>query len=540
MGIIAGMKLALAQFNPIVGDLQGNAARISALAGEAYAAGADLVVFPELALCGYPPEDLALREDFYAENARVLTELAQGLPAGLAVVLGVPLREGDGRYNAAVVLRGGGIEAVYRKQDLPNHTVFDERRTFMPGETATVFEVGGLRLGLNICSDIWVQGMATQARAAGAQVLLVINASPFHKGKQAERYRVARARIAETGLPLIYVNMVGGQDELVFDGGSFAMDAGGEVTAQLPFFREGLYYLELREGVPWGEVHPLPGVEESVYQALVLGVRDYVEKNGFPGVLIGLSGGIDSALTLVIAVDALGPERVEAVMMPSQFTADMSREDAAELAHRLGVSYRVIPIKPMFDSFLVALADAFDNLPYDTTEENIQARIRGVILMALSNKFGKLVLTTGNKSEMAAGYATLYGDMAGGFAVLKDVAKTLVYSLACYRNHQEAVIPTRIIVRAPSAELRANQTDQDTLPPYEDLDAIMERYLELDQSPREIVAAGFPEEMVRKVVRLIDQSEYKRRQSAPGIRVTRRAFGKDRRYPITNRYRAPF
>jgi NAD+ synthetase len=534
------MKIALAQFNPIVGDLEGNAERIAALALEARAAGADLLLLPELALCGYPPEDLALREDFYAENARVLEALTQRLPAELAVVLGYPLREGDRRYNAAAVLRGGRVEAIYRKQDLPNHTVFDELRTFTPGEAATVFEVGGLRFGLAICSDIWVGGIVGQARAAGAQVLLVINASPFHKGKQADRYRVARERIAETGLPLIYLNMVGGQDELVFDGGSFAMDASGTVTAQSPFFREGLYHLQMQDGTPAGEVHPLPGLEESVYQALVLGVRDYVDKNGFPGVLVGLSGGIDSALTLVIAVDALGPERVEAVMMPSQYTADMSREDAAELARRLGVTYRVISIKPMFDSFLAALADAFDNLPYDTTEENLQARIRGVILMALSNKFGKLVLTTGNKSEMAAGYATLYGDMAGGFAVLKDVAKTLVYQLACYRNHQQAVIPTRIIVRAPSAELRPNQTDQDSLPPYEDLDAIMERYMELDQSPREIVAAGFPEEMVRKVVRLIDQSEYKRRQSAPGIRVTRRGFGKDRRYPVTNRYRAPF
>ncbi len=534
------MRIALAQFNPTVGDLEGNAARIAELARAAREGGASLLLLPELALCGYPPEDLALREDFYAENARVLQALLARLPPQLTVVLGLPLREGDSRYNAAVVLRDGHVTATYHKQDLPNHTVFDELRTFTPGRTATVFEVEGVRCGLQICSDVWVQGPAQQARQAGAELLLVINASPFHKGKQEERYQVARERIRETGLPLVYVNMVGGQDELVFDGGSFAMDAAGQVTAQLPFFREGLYFLEFEAGVPRGEVHSLPGLEESVYQALVLGVRDYVGKNGFPGVLVGLSGGIDSALTLVIAADALGPQRVEAVMMPSQFTADISREDASELACRLGVAYRVIPIKPVFDSFLTVLADAFDKLPFDTTEENIQARIRGVILMALSNKFGKLVLTTGNKSEMAAGYATLYGDMAGGFAVLKDVSKTLVYRLACYRNHRDGVIPTRIIVRAPSAELRPNQTDQDTLPPYEDLDAILERYMELDQSPREIVAAGFPEEVVRKVVRLIDTSEYKRRQSAPGIRVTRRAFGKDRRYPITNRYKAPF
>ncbi len=534
------MKLALAQFNPTVGDLEGNAAGVLELAREAHAGGADLMLTPELALCGYPPEDLALRADFYAENTRVLMDLAARLPAGLSVVVGHPLSEADRRYNAASVLRDGMVVAVHRKQRLPNHSVFDELRTFTPGEAATVFACGGMRLGLLICEDLWHPAPVSEARTAGAELLIVLNASPFHKEKQAERYAVARSRIADTGLPLIYVNMVGGQDELVFDGGSFAMDADGEVSAQLPFFKEGLYLLDYRDGAARGQIHPLPGLEESVYNALVLGVRDYVGKNGFPGVLVGLSGGIDSALTLTIAVDALGPERVEAVMMPSQYTADMSREDAAELARRLGVTYRVISIKPMFDSFIAALADAFDSLPYDTTEENLQARIRGVILMALSNKFGKLVLTTGNKSEMAAGYATLYGDMAGGFAVLKDVAKTLVYLLACYRNHLSNVIPTRIIVRAPSAELRPNQTDQDSLPPYEDLDAIIERYMELDQSPREIVAAGFPEEMVRKVVRLIDLSEYKRRQSAPGIRVTKRGFGKDRRYPVTNRYRAPF
>ena len=534
------MKLAIAQFNPTVGDLEGNAARLIELAAQAQATGATLLLAPELALCGYPPEDLALREDFYAENARILADLAARLPPGLTVVLGLPLREGASRYNAASVLRDGQVLAVHRKQRLPNHSVFDELRTFTPGETPTVFACAGITCGLLICEDLWHPEPVAQARAAGAQLLLVLNASPFHKGKQAERYAVARSRIAEVGLPIVYVNLVGGQDELVFDGGSFAMDAEGTVTAQLPFFAEGLYLLDYRDGAARGEIHPLPGLEESVYNALVLGVRDYVGKNGFPGVLVGLSGGIDSALTLTIAVDALGPERVEAVMMPSHYTTDMSREDAEALARRLGVAYRVISIKPMFDSFLTALADAFDNLPYDVTEENLQARIRGVLLMALSNKFGKLVLTTGNKSEMAAGYATLYGDMAGGFAVLKDVAKTLVYLLASWRNHPDPVIPTRTLVRAPSAELRPNQTDQDSLPPYEDLDAIMERYMELDQSPREIVAAGFPEDLVRKVVRLIDSSEYKRRQSAPGIRVTRRAFGKDRRYPITNRYRAPF
>jgi NAD+ synthase (glutamine-hydrolysing) len=346
--------------------------------------------------------------------------------------------------------------------------------------------------------------------------------------------------IADTGLPVVYVNTVGGQDELVFDGASFAMNAEAEVTAQFPAFQEGLHYVDIEREGPVGEIAPMPGLEASVYQALVLGVRDYVRKNRFPGAIIGLSGGIDSALTLAVAVDALGPERVEAVMMPSPYTARISLDDAEALAANLGVDYRVIGIQPMYDAFLAQLQDEFAGRPSDVTEENIQARIRGVILMALSNKFGRLVLTTGNKSEMAAGYATLYGDMAGGFAVLKDVAKTLVWRLARYRNTLAHVIPERIIERPPSAELRPDQTDQDSLPPYEDLDAIMERYMEEDSSPREIIAAGYPEEMVRKVVGLIDRSEYKRRQSAPGVRITRRGFGRDRRYPITNQYRAPF
>ncbi len=534
------MKIALAQFDATVGDLDGNAGKILALARQAQDAGAALMLTPELALCGYPPEDLALRDDFYAENARCLEGLAARLPAELAVVVGFPLREGEARFNAAAVLRGGRTEVIYRKQELPNHTVFDELRIFMPGFSATVFEAGGVRFALNICADLWFPGYALQAREAGAEALLVLNASPFHKLKQTDRYQVARERVAEGGLPVIYCNLVGGQDELVFDGASFAMDTHGEVAAQFPAFEEGLYLVELQDGQPHGEMHPVPGLEEGVYRALVLGVRDYVRKNGFPGVLVGLSGGIDSALTLVVAVDALGADRVEAVMMPSQFTADMSREDARELADNLGVHYRVQSIKPMFDSFLTALSDDFEGLPYDTTEENLQARIRGVILMALSNKFGKLVLTTGNKSEMATGYATLYGDMAGGFSVLKDVSKTLVWRLTRWRNGQSAVIPERIITRPPTAELRADQTDQDSLPPYADLDAIVERYMELDQSPREIVAAGFPEAMVRQVVRLIDLAEYKRRQSAPGVRITKRGFGRDRRYPITNRYKAPF
>ncbi len=535
------MKIALAQMNPTVGDLAGNADRILELAGQATLAGADLMVTPELALCGYPPEDLALRADFHDENLRVLTELAARLPAELAVLIGHPLAEAGDRYNAASLLRGGRIERTYRKQKLPNHSVFDEVRTFMPGAEACVFECGGLRLGVNICADIWEAGPAEQAAAAGAQALLVLNASPFHLDKTGERMRVARERIAATGIPVVYVNMVGGQDELVFDGASFALAGDGALAARCPAFEAGLYFVELdADARPRGDLAEPATTEAAVYQALVLGVRDYVAKNGFPGVLVGSSGGIDSALTLAIAVDALGPERVQAVMMPSQYTASISLEDAEQLAQNLGIRYDVQPIKLMFDAFLSELADEFEDLPFDQTEENIQARVRGVILMALSNKFGQLVLTTGNKSEMASGYATLYGDMAGGFAVLKDVAKTLVWRLARHRNTLSPVIPERIINRPPTAELRANQCDQDSLPPYDVLDAIMACYVERDMAPRDIVAEGYAEADVRRVIGLIDRSEYKRRQSPPGIRITARGFGRDRRYPITNKYRAPF
>ncbi len=534
------MKIAIAQLNATVGDLDGNADRLLEFAQQAADQGATLLLAPELALCGYPPEDLALRPDFYAESARVLNHLASRLPAGLAVLLGHPLAEGEARYNAASLLQDGGISATYRKQKLPNHTVFDELRTFTPGHEAVVFELDGVRFGINICADIWEPGTATQARNAGAEILLVLNASPFHMDKQAERYQVARQRVGESGLPLIYANLVGGQDELVFDGASFALDANGALSAQFPAFSEGLYWLDLAAASPRGEIQKLPSTEAMVYQALVLGVRDYVAKNGFPGALLGLSGGIDSALTLVVAVDAIGADKVKAVMMPSEFTASISLEDAELLADNLQVQYDVQPIKRMFDSFLEALADEFENLPFDQTEENIQARVRGVVLMALSNKFGHLVLTTGNKSEMASGYATLYGDMAGGFAVLKDVPKTLVWRLSRYRNSLAPVIPERIITRPPTAELRANQCDQDSLPAYEVLDAIMERYVERDLSPREIIADGYDEADVRRVVDLINRSEYKRRQSPPGIRITARGFGRDRRYPITSKYRAPY
>jgi len=530
------MKIALAQFNAVLGDLAGNSRRIVEMAVAAEAAGARLMVTPELALCGYPPEDLALRSDFYRENARVLADLAGALPAGLAVVVGFPQEEEGGRYNAAALLRDGRVEAVYRKQKLPNSSVFDEVRTFVPGEDALTFAVDGHRFGVLICEDIWQYGPAQQALADGAERLLVLNASPYHRNKQVLRHEIVRDQARATGLPVVYVNLVGGQDELVFDGGSFAMDRDGVLTAQFPLFEEGLFLVDGGSG----ELHPLPDPDRSVYDALVLGVRDYVGKNGFPGVIVGSSGGIDSALTLCIAVDALGADRVQAVMMPSQYTADMSVDDARQLADNLGLNHSVLPIGPMFDGFRAALAGEFAGLPEDLTEENIQARIRGVLLMALSNKSGRMVLTTGNKSEMAAGYATLYGDMAGGFSALKDVAKTLVWRLARYRNSLAPVIPERIVTRPPSAELRPDQTDQDSLPPYEVLDAIMERYMELDMAPRDIVAEGYAEADVRLVVRLIDRSEYKRRQSAPGVRITHRGFGRDRRYPITNKYQAPF
>jgi NAD+ synthetase len=534
------MKIAIAQFNAIVGDLEGNARRLLEYAEQARRAGADLMLGTELALCGYPPEDLALREDFFLENARVLEDMARRAPAGIVLVVGHAGLAAGKRHNAASVLRDGRVSATYHKQQLPNYAVFDEVRTFAPGDAACVFELHGTRFAVNICADIWFPGSAEQARDAGAEVLLVLNASPFHMHKQLERFEVARARIEESGLSLIYANTVGGQDELVFDGGSFAMARDGRVTAQCPAFEEGLFILDLVDGVADGPRVEWPDVEASVYQALVMGVRDYVGKNGFPGAYIGLSGGIDSALTLCIAADALGPERVQAVMMPSQFTADISLADAEALAANLGVRYHVQPIKGMYDSFIAALSDEFDGLPFDLTEENIQARVRGVLLMALSNKFGKLVLSTGNKSEMATGYATLYGDMAGGLAVLKDVSKTLVWRLSRYRNKLAPVIPERIITRPPSAELRHNQTDQDSLPAYEILDAIMERYVERDMAPGRIVAEGYAADVVRKVVGLIDRAEYKRRQSPPGIRVTPRGFGRDRRYPITNKYKAPF
>jgi NAD+ synthetase len=531
------MKIAIAQINCVVGDLDGNVRKIFDYAEKAKAMGAQIVVTPELALTGYPPEDLLLRDGFFSACDHALFGLARE-SQGITLVVGHPQQQDGKRFNAASVLRDGKVVATYHKQILPNHSVFDEVRYFTPGNEPCVFEADGIRFGINICADIWDEGAARCALNANADVLLVLNASPYHMHKQVSRYEAVRERIGECGLPVFYVNLVGGQDELVFDGASFVMDGAGNLAHQLPAFEEVLRIVDLANGQPQpGEINPQLPVEASVYQALCLGVKDYVAKNGFPGVVLGLSGGIDSALTLAIAVDAVGAKRVRAVMMPSEFTADMSLQDAQIMADRMKVRYSELPIKLAFDSFLRTLAEEFNNLPFDTTEENIQARIRGTLLMALSNKYADIVLTTGNKSEMAVGYATLYGDMAGGFAVLKDVPKTMVYRLARYRNSLGEVIPERVITRAPSAELRHDQTDQDALPPYEILDAIMEAYVELDMCPHDIIALGYDEKIVRRVVKLIDSNEFKRRQAPVGVRVTPRGFGKDRRYPITSKYR---
>ncbi|MES3014023.1 MAG: NAD+ synthase [Pseudomonadota bacterium] len=551
------VKVALAQINATVGDLAGNGARIVDAARRAHAQGARLVLTPELGLCGYPPEDLLLRPAFMQACAQALADCARALAdvPGLFVVVGHPHQFGDRgdvrsnsvsvpqRYNAASVLSEGRVLATYCKRELPNYQVFDERRYFASGrdagQGAVVFEVAGLKFGLNICEDAWFDEPGRAANAAGAQVLCVLNASPFHLGKLGER----EERMAQTAralqMPLLYAHLAGGQDEVVFDGASFALDASGAVTARAPMFEDALSIVEVTASTAVGEVAEVPSIEAQAWAALVVGVRDYVNKNGFPGVIIGLSGGIDSALVLAIAVDALGADRVRTVMMPSPYTADISWIDARDMAERLGVRYDEISIVPMFEDFKKSLAAEFADRAEDATEENIQARIRGTLLMALSNKFGSIVLTTGNKSEMATGYCTLYGDMAGGFAVIKDVAKTLVYRLAVWKNSQgREVIPERIITRPPSAELRPDQKDQDSLPPYEVLDAILSRYMEHDQGLDEIVKAGFAPADVERVTRLIKINEYKRRQSPVGIRITHRAFGRDWRYPITSKFRA--
>lgn len=530
------MKIAIAQINCTVGDISGNTAKILRYAEEAKQVGATLLATPELALSGYPPEDLLLREDFNHACANALKEIAQKL-TGISLLIGHPVMQNGLCYNAASLVADGKVEATYHKHILPNYSVFDEVRYFTPGHQAMVFTHRGVQFGVLICADVWESGPAIKAKQAGAQILIALNASPFHIEKQSQRYEVARERVKETGLALVYANMVGGQDELVFDGASFVLNSVGNLTQQLPEYQESLAILELDDAHPLpADMFPNLGLEPSVYKALSLGLKDYVEKNRFPGVVLGLSGGIDSALTLAIAVDALGADKVRVVMMPSEFTADMSVEDAYLMAKNVGVKYSELPIKALYEHFRETLAPEFAGMPFDATEENLQARIRGMLLMALSNKFGSIVLTTGNKSEMAVGYSTLYGDMAGGFSLLKDVPKTLVYKLAEYRNSLSPIIPQRIITRAPSAELRPDQTDQDSLPPYSVLDAIMEAYVEHDCSRDEIIAMGYHEQDVHRVLNLIDRNEYKRRQAPIGVRITHRGFGKDRRYPITSKF----
>jgi NAD+ synthase (glutamine-hydrolysing) len=533
--------IALSQSNLVLGDLPKNADLIAKAAQLASAKGAKLLLTPELSLTGYPPEDLLLRDAFIQAVDQQLTQLAKNLSShpDLRVIVGHPKRTEAGLQNVASVLYRGEIIASYAKQKLPNHEVFDEVRYFVPGDDACVFEIDGTKIGLIICEDAWHASAAAQAKHHGAELLVIPNASPYHLEKQCLREDVAKARVVETGLPLIYLNAVGGQDELVFDGASFAFSKTGELVLAMPQFKEDMAFIEYSNSdLVKGAVTAPHSVEAQVYDALVLGVKDYLGKNGFPGAIIGLSGGVDSALVLAIAVDALGADKVRAVMMPSRYTADISWIDAKQMADNLGVQYDEITIAPMVDAFDGALEQEFKGLPVDATEENIQARVRGTLLMAMSNKSGRIVLTTGNKSEMAVGYCTLYGDMAGGFAVIKDIAKTLVYRLCHYRNSIAPVIPERILTRAPSAELRPDQKDQDSLPEYDVLDAILGLYMEQDESIESIIAKGYRAEDVEKVTRLIKINEYKRRQAPIGVRITQRAFGRDWRYPITNKFRA--
>jgi len=531
------LKFALAQLNLWVGDVEGNVEKIIAASVRARdELGADLLACPELSLLGYPPDDLLLR----SAMPRVIEEGVNRLLAevrGITLVVGLPEYAEGLIYNAAYVIRDGVIQHRYRKQQLPNYGVFDERRHFRPGHAPCVFELGGRRIGLTICEDIWLTQPAAQARDAGAELLININASPYHAGKTGERRRVLDTRVAETGLPILYVNCVGGQDDVVFDGDSMVLRADGSLAFEAPLFEEGVYGVTLDGGrFEQAPRRPDLPLEQVVYEALVQSVRDYVNRNGFPGALVGLSGGIDSALVAAIAADALGPERVWGVSMPSRYTLDMSNDDARIQAQAMGIRYSVLPIEPAFKAFNETLAQTFAGKPVDLTEENLQSRSRGILLMALSNKFGNVVLTTGNKSEMAVGYATLYGDMCGGFAPIKDVYKTLVFRLARWRNTRSPVIPERVIVRPPSAELRPDQKDSDSLPPYEVLDPILEAYVERQLSIPEIVGLGFEEATVKRVASLVRRSEYKRRQAPPGPKVTRCAFGRERRYPLTAVY----
>lgn len=538
------VKVALAQIDLAVGDIAGNTAKIIQYATRARdEMRADLVVFPELSVCGYPPEDLLFHAGLRKRTEQAVAEIREAM-SGIAILIGFPEYVDDRIYNSCGVFSDGEILGGYRKQLLPNYRVFDEERYFTAGKDAGVFRLNGIGFGMTICEDVWRPGPIAAARTAGAECIITINGSPFEVGTQLRREETLRARVAEAGIPVLYLNMVGGQDELVFDGGTVAMDVDGEVRFRAPSFEEGLHELTLTataSGIDPGRapVTQHLGAEESVYRALVTGTRDYVEKHGFPGVIIGLSGGIDSALVLSIACDAIGADRVRAVMMPFRYTSTMSQEDAARQAAAMGIRYDVIPIAPIYEATVGQLETIFEGREQDVTEENIQARSRGLLLMAISNKTGRMLLTTGNKSEMAVGYATLYGDMAGGFAPIKDCSKSLVYRLARYRNSVSEIIPDRVITRPPSAELRADQKDSDSLPDYDVLDPILEAFIEDDLSVEQITARGFDKDTVVRILEMVKRNEYKRRQAPPGIRISSRAFGRDWRYPITSGYKFP-
>ena len=537
------IQIALAQTNLCVGDIKGNTKLIleNILRAKDVCL-ADIIIFPELAITAYPPEDLLLRPVLHTQVKNALDDICN-VSMEIDVIIGYPLLLEDKLYNSCSLIRDGEIKETYHKQLLPNYGVFDEKRYFEPGDKIIVFDLQGIPTALSICEDIWEAEPCKQAKEAGAKLMININASPYHSEKASMREIMLKLRAQESGLDIIYANLIGGQDELVFDGGSMAVNNKGNIIFQARQFTEDLYLVKYSEAhddkfsIPDDVVYQTLSKQESIYNALVLGVKDYVHKNGFTGAVIGLSGGIDSALTLCIAVDALGADNVEVLIMPSQYTASMSNEDAQCQAEILGVEFSIIPIEEAFSTFNSLLSERFADSPADTTEENIQARCRGILLMAISNKTGKIVLTTGNKSEMSVGYATLYGDMAGGFAPLKDIPKMMVFELARWKNEKQQIIPQRVIDRPPSAELREDQKDDDSLPPYEILDPILERYIELDQSPAEIIESGFDTDIVKQIVSLVDRNEYKRRQAAPGVRISKRAFGRDRRYPITSGYK---
>jgi len=538
------VKVALAQLDLTVGDVVGNTAKMIDYANRARdELDADLVVFPELSVCGYPPEDLLFHVGLRYKVENALADIRNSV-AGIAILFGFPEYADDVIYNACAVVQDGEVIAHYRKQLLPNYSVFDEKRYFSQGKSAAVFSLNGMRIGLNICEDVWSPEPIASNRIAGAECIIAINGSPFDKTSQANREQQVRSRVLENKIPLVYVNMVGGQDELVFDGGSFVMDSAGQICFRAPAFDEGLHVISLQATA--SEVVPDAGIcvaeldaDAKIYKALVTGTRDYIRKHRFPGVVLGLSGGIDSALVATIACDAIGPENVRAVMMPFRYTSNMSQEDAAEQASILGMRYDVIPIEPIYAAAIEQLDPVLGKREADATEENIQARCRGLLLMAISNKTGRMLLTTGNKSEMAVGYATLYGDMAGGFAPIKDCSKTLVYRLARYRNSVAEAIPERVITREPSAELRPDQKDSDSLPDYAILDPILEAFIEEDLSVAQIMERGYDRDTVTRILELVKRNEYKRRQAPPGIRISGRAFGRDWRYPITSGYKFP-